>query len=149
MRIWSIKLEWLDSIGLVALWRESLLARAVLEGKTVGYVNHPQLERFKGSKNPLASIETYLYRVLEEAKRRRFGFDSEKIRYSIVDKGIKIPVSQGQLDYELEPLKFKLKNRSQEYYNRIADIKKGVPNQIFFSHPGKIESWEKVKALGG
>jgi hypothetical protein len=52
MRLWSIRLDWLDPIGLVALWRESLLAKAVLEGKTIGYKNHPQLLRFKSYSRP-------------------------------------------------------------------------------------------------
>ncbi len=147
MRIWSINLGWLDSIGIVALWRESLLARKVLEGNTKGYTNHPQLYRFKSSENPLACIETYLYYVLEEAKKRGFGFDGGKIKESIVDKSIKIPVAQGQLDYELELLKFKLKKRSPEYYAKIASTNKGEPNRMFVSHSGKIEDWEKVKTL--
>ena len=147
MRIWSINLQWLDSIGIVALWRESLLARRVLEGNTKGYANHPQLYRFKGSENPLAAIETYLHYVLKESKRRGFEFDGGKIKEGIVDKSIKIPVAQGQLDYELELLKFKLKKRSLEYYAKIASINRGEPNRMFVSHPGKIEDWEKVRAL--
>ena len=147
MRIWSINLGWLDSIGIVALWRESLLARSVLEGKTKGYTKHPQLDRFKSSQNPSVAIETYLYYVLEEAKKRGFDFDNGKIRDGLVDKSIKIPVSQGQLDYELELLRFKLKKRSQEYYEKIASTNKGKPNKLFVSHPGKTEAWEKVKAL--
>ena len=147
MRIWSINLGWLDSIGIVALWRESLLARSVLEGKTKGYTRHPQLDRFKSSQNSLAAIETYLYYVLEEAKKCGFDFDNGKIRNSLVDKSIKIPVSQGQLDYELELLKFKLNRRSQEYYIKIININNGKPNQMFVSHPGKIEAWEKIKRL--
>ncbi|OJI08094.1 MAG: hypothetical protein BK997_01140 [Candidatus Micrarchaeum sp. ARMAN-1] len=147
MRIWSIKLEWLDGIGLVALWRESLLAKAVLEGNTKGYTNHSQLYRFKNRESPIAAIETYLHYVLEEAKKRGFGFDEGKVRNEIIDKKIKIPVTQGQLDYELELLKFKLKRRSQKYYAKIAGIDKGEPNPMFVSHTGKIEPWEKVKKL--
>ncbi len=147
MRIWSIDLKWLDSIGLVALWRESLLAKAVLEGKTNGYMNHPQLYRFKKSKNPLVCIETYLYYVLEESKSREFKFDRRKIRDNIVNESIKIPVSQGQLNYELELLRFKLKKRSPEYYTKIANITEGRPNMMFVSHHGKIENWEKVRVL--
>ena len=147
MRLWSIDLGWLDSIGIVALWRESLLARAVLEGKTNGYVNHPQLYRFKSSEKPLAAIETYLYYVFEESLKRGFNFDNEKIRDNLIDKGIKIPVSQGQLDYELKLLKFKLKQRSQEYYKNISTINKGNPNSMFASHPGSIEVWERAKVL--
>jgi hypothetical protein len=52
MRIWSLHPKYLDSGGLVALWRESLMALHVLEGKTKGYKNHPQLARFKKAKKP-------------------------------------------------------------------------------------------------
>jgi hypothetical protein len=37
MRIWTISPAQLDRAGLVALWREALLAQAVLSGKTRGY----------------------------------------------------------------------------------------------------------------
>lgn len=46
MRLWTLHPEYLDRQGLVALWREAPLAKAVLEGKTRGYRRHPQLERF-------------------------------------------------------------------------------------------------------
>ena len=95
----------------------------------------------------MACIETYLYYVLEEAKKRGFEFDGGKIGGNIVDKSIKVPVAQGQLDYELELLKFKLKKRSPEYYAKIASTNKGEPNRMFVSHSGKIEDWEKVKTL--
>lgn len=36
MRIWSLHPKYLDSKGLIALWRESLLAQKVLMGKTSG-----------------------------------------------------------------------------------------------------------------
>jgi len=61
MRLWSIKFEYLDSKGIVALWREALLAKKVLEGKTKGYRNHPQLIRFKEQPDPLSAINAYLY----------------------------------------------------------------------------------------
>jgi len=43
MRIWSLHPKYLDSKGMVALWREALLAKQVLLNKTKGYKNHPQL----------------------------------------------------------------------------------------------------------
>jgi hypothetical protein len=43
MRLWSLHPQYLDPQGLVALWREALLAQAVLRGKTRGYKHHPQL----------------------------------------------------------------------------------------------------------
>jgi hypothetical protein len=41
---------YLDGRGLVALWREALLAQAVLRGRTRGY-RHPQLARFRSREN--------------------------------------------------------------------------------------------------
>jgi hypothetical protein len=58
MRLWSLHPAYLDSKGLVALWREGLLAKAVLKGQTKGYKNHPQLERFKFHPVPEAAIGT-------------------------------------------------------------------------------------------
>ena len=37
MRLWSLHPSYLDARGLVALWREGLLAQAVLKGRTRGY----------------------------------------------------------------------------------------------------------------
>jgi hypothetical protein len=56
MRIWSLHPKYLDAKGLVALWRESLLAKQALESKTKGYKNHPQLNRFKNSGNAVGWI---------------------------------------------------------------------------------------------
>ena len=39
MRLWSIHPKYLDCKGLVALWREALLAKKVLRGKTRKYAN--------------------------------------------------------------------------------------------------------------
>ena len=36
MRLWSLHPRYLDAKGLVALWREGLLAQAVLKGQTKG-----------------------------------------------------------------------------------------------------------------
>ena len=67
MRLWSLHPGYLDSQGLVALWREALLAQKVLAGKTRGYKNHPQLERFKAHPHPPQAIAAYLVSVWEEA----------------------------------------------------------------------------------
>jgi hypothetical protein len=75
----------LDTLGLVALWREGLLAKAVLEGKTKGYTKHPQLERFKSQKEPIAAINHYLWEVLVEAKKRVYKFDESTLKQIIDD----------------------------------------------------------------
>ena len=49
MRLWSLHPKYLDIKGLVACWREGLLARKVLLDQTKGYKNHPQLIRFNRS----------------------------------------------------------------------------------------------------
>jgi hypothetical protein len=79
MRIWTIHPKYLDRIGLVALWRETLLAKHVLEGKTKGYKNHPQLNRFKNTDNPVDSINQYLTIVYQDSVKRGFHFNKDKI----------------------------------------------------------------------
>ncbi len=144
MRLWSISFSYLDSIGLVALWRESLLAKAVLEGKTKGYTMHPQLERFKNSNEPLKSINSYLKYVLDEAMTRGYSFDPAKVDMGLVDTNIRIDVTQGQLDYELEHLKGKLKKRSPKDYIRLKGIEKAEPVGLFRAVKGGVEAWEKI-----
>jgi hypothetical protein len=146
MRLWSIKICWLDSIGLVALWREALLAKAVLKNSTEGYKNHPQLVRFREYHEPLRAINTYLLRINEEADRRGFAFNAGKIDAALVDKSIRMMISQGQLDYELALLKYKLRNRSIEKYKEIANYEKGEPNDLFVSYKGPVEAWEKTRS---
>ena len=70
MRLWSLHPKYLDKLGLLGLWRESLLAQKVLLGKTRGYRNHPQLIRFKRTSDPILYIGTYLYYVYLEGKGR-------------------------------------------------------------------------------
>ncbi|HEY5592787.1 MAG TPA: pyrimidine dimer DNA glycosylase/endonuclease V [Paludibacter sp.] len=106
MRIWSLHPKYLDSKGLVALWRETLLAKHVLEGKTKGYKNHPQLNRFKKAKYPLDLINHYLSEVYHEAINRNFNFDKQKINWRF--RKFKMPVTTGQLKYEVEHLLSKL-----------------------------------------
>ncbi len=65
----------------------------------------------------------------------------------LVDKDIRINVSQRQLDYELELLKYKLKARSLDAYRKIENLKKGEPNSIFVAYAGPVENWEKVKGI--
>jgi hypothetical protein len=57
MRLWSLHPRHLDARGLVALWREGLLARAALHGETRGYHHHPQLQRFLARRDPVAALD--------------------------------------------------------------------------------------------
>ena len=146
MRLWSISFKYLDRQGLLALWRESLLARKVLEGKTKGYKNHPQLNRFKNTSDPLAYINAYLDSIYQEALKRGYNFDAKKI--SLLKNKIKdIKVSNEQVDYEFKHLLGKLEMRNIEQFNRYKNVGNGKVkiNRIFRIEPGKIESWERVK----
>ena len=137
MRIWSIHPKYLDNKRLVAVWRESLLARAVLGGKTKAYKNHPQLIRFKNSKNPLLFINSYLYYIYQESVKRNFKFNASKINKSLTNE--KILVTDKQVSYELEHLKKKL--NYPEYFNEVVVIE---INPLFEVVKGEIEGWEKL-----
>ena len=143
MRLWSLHPGYLDSQGLVALWREALLAQKVLAGKTRGYKNHPQLERFKTQSHPQESIAAYLFSVWEESCRRGYSFDKTKIGSKRT--GGKITVTKGQLRYEFEWLCAKLKKRSPEQYHAIASAKKITPHSLFRQVSGPVAGWERVK----
>lgn len=142
MRLWSIHPKYLDSKGLLAVWREALLAKKVLEGKTKGYKYHPQLIRFKNHKKPLIAINAYLLEIYKEAKIRGYNFDKQKIK--IVKFNNKIPVTSGQIKFEFQCLLKKLKSRDNEKYKQLKAIKKAEINSTFLLTPGKIEKWEKI-----
>lgn len=143
MRIWSLHPQFLDSKGLVALWRETLLAQKVLQGKTKGYKNHPQLERFKNSNFPLEFIGSYLEHVWIEAQRRGYSFDYEKIQKKIpTSSRKKIKVTDEQIKYEIKHLSQKLKLRDPTFYNQLKKTKKILIHPIFREVPGPIEDWE-------
>lgn len=141
MRIWSIHPQYLDARGLVALWRESLLAQAVLRGETTGYRNHPQLERFKNHPEPQALIALYLQAVYDEAVTRGYHFDRSKIQP--VDGNFKLPVTQGQIDYEWKHLMEKLRGRQPDLHQKWISVVSPTLHPLFVICPGDVESWEK------
>ena len=116
MRIWSLHPKYLDAKGLVALWRETLLAKHVLENKTKGYKNHPQLNRFKKLKHPLNAVNFYLSIVLKEAEARGYNFNSKKISSF---KKSRLTVTKGQMNYEAIHLLKKLKIRDPKRFNEL------------------------------
>ncbi|GIW71184.1 MAG: pyrimidine dimer DNA glycosylase /DNA-(apurinic or apyrimidinic site) lyase [Planctomycetota bacterium] len=143
MRLWSIHPKYLDSKGLVALWREGLLAKAVLEGKTEGYRAHPQLHRFREQESPVAAINAYLHAVLEEARLRSFRFDETKLSPA-VEVG-PIAVSVGQLRYEWGHLLAKLKQRDPVRFRDLCRTQDPDPHPLMTIVPGTVEPWEVVK----
>ncbi|HZW11583.1 MAG TPA: pyrimidine dimer DNA glycosylase/endonuclease V [Noviherbaspirillum sp.] len=142
MRLWSINPKLLDKIGLVALWREALLAQKVLLGQTKGYKFHPQLVRFQACVDPVLAIGCYLGEVATEAERRGYRFDSTKI----VKRGNcpSVPVHQGQMEYEWKHLLAKLQVRSPAVYETHHGISMPSAHPMFHIVPGGIETWERV-----
>ena len=143
MRLWSLHPKYLDRQGLVALWREGLLAQKVLAGKTKAYKSHPQLDRFYESSDPLAFIGAYLSHVVEEASGRNYHFDSTKI-IRVPHRTYRIKVNRGQLKYEREHLLKKLKKRSPEIYRKWFRKKNYQVHPIFQLKAGGIEKWERL-----
>jgi hypothetical protein len=141
MRLWSIKPEYLDAKGLVALWREGLLARKVLAGRTTGYKRHPQLLRFKEMKKPVAAMDAYLDEVYREACRRGYSFNHSKIKPS--GRLSRIWVNKGQAEYEMTHLRKKLRKRDLKAYARLKPVKDPAVNRVFKIRDGGVEKWEK------
>jgi hypothetical protein len=142
MRIWSLHPKYLDRQGLLACWRETLLAQKVLQGDTKGYHHHPQLIRFRNCPDPLAAIATYLVSVAEEAEARSYTFNLLKINSARLT--YKIPVTQGQVLYEWAHLKTKLSRRDPLRLAQIFGIEIPECNPLFEIVAGSVESWEKV-----
>lgn len=140
MRLWSLHPKYLDNPGLVALWREALLAQAVLKGQTRGYTRHPQLNRFRASPSPLAAIAFYLQVVHAEATRRACRFDPAK--FIPVDSVEPLSVTQGQLEYEWAHLKAKLEIRAPQLLAGFRTIGLPEPHPLFRVVPGPVADWE-------
>ncbi len=140
MRLWSLHPRYLDARGLVGLWREALLAQRVLAGGTKGYRHHPQLTRFRRQAEPLAAIAAYLVAVQQEAARRGYRFDAAKI--AALPQAQKLTVTEGQLRYELELLRFKLRQRAPDALQAIGSLLEPEPHPLFLVVPGEVEPWE-------
>ena len=128
MRLWTINFKYLDTKGLVALWRAALLAKNVLEGLTRGYKNHPQL-------------------IYKEACARGYKFDVAKVGKFDAENLSKIAVTRGQIEYEFSFLQEKLKLRDLKKYKENLKVKNIEISTIFTKIDGEIEPWGKVKTL--
>lgn len=141
MRIWSLHPKYLDARGLVALWREGLLAQAVLRGKTKGYVHHPQLARFREQSLPVGFIAEYLRGVHAEAVIRGYRFAAGKIARSKVSG--RLAVTRGQIEFEWRHLTEKLKTRDPQWLARLGSVRAPQPHPLFRVVRGDVAEWEK------
>lgn len=163
MRLWSINPRYLDCIGLVALWREALLAQKVLKGGppyNVPYGRHPQLQRFKETPEPLRTLRYYLGEVYREARLRNYNFNKKLISPipRSLDESERPRVTQGQIIYELKFLLKKLRQRDSEKKYWVSrdlaifidksDTDQPFMNRTFTLTQGEnTEPWEKVKDI--
>lgn len=144
MRLWTIHPRYLDTKGLVAAWREGLLAQKVLRGQTRGYTRHPQLRRFQTSTSPIGAIAGYLMEIANEGDRRGYKFDRSKIfpdgsRESLIE-------TRGQLLFEWSHLKRKLRRRSPKIYRACCRIDRPRPHPLFRIVAGPIQEWERTNS---
>lgn len=141
MRLWTLHPSYLDRIGLVALWREGLLAQKVLAGGTRGYRDHPQLVRFRRHSDPVRAIGSYLQVVVEEAVARGYRFDAARI----VNPGECEPIecTEGQLAFERAHLLAKLRVRDPDRSERLERGGALVAHPLFVVRPGGVAEWER------
>lgn len=141
MRLWTLHPKYLDPQGLVALWREALLARAVLRGETRGYRQHPQLERFREQAAFRSAINAYLAAVYAESVARGYTFDQSKL--GPVRDHLSIPATTGQLAYEWQHLLCKLEVRSPAFFARWHDVDLPEAHPLFDVIDGPLSTWER------
>lgn len=141
MRLWSLHPRHLDARGLVALWREALLAQQVLLGETRGYRHHPQLDRFRSAGDPAGAIACYLESVATEAAGRGYRFDRSRIRAAADE--VRLPVTAGQLAHEWAHLRAKLERRAPAELARMAAVNRLEPHPMFDVVAGGVEAWER------
>ena len=142
MRLWSLHPKYLDRQGLLALWREGLLAQTVLRGRAKGYRRHPQLSRFHAHRAPAGAIADYLRGVYAESVARGYQFEHGKIRRPR-SRG-RMTVTRGQVAFEWRHLMAKLRRRDPALHAKLAPIKHPRPHPFFRIVPGPIEPWEKT-----
>jgi hypothetical protein len=141
MRLWTLHPRYLDAKGLVAAWRESLLAQKVLLGQTHGYRNHPQLERFREHLDPIAMVAAYLRPLRAEATVRGYSFDGSKI--APAGPCGTVEETDGQLLHEWRHLLLKLSARAPALHAQIAEVVFPEPHPLFTIVPGSKRPWEK------
>lgn len=140
MRLWSLAPAQLDRAALVAGWREGLLAQKVLSGSTLGYRNHPQLQRFRAHPHPDRAIAAWLLGLADEAERRAYRFDRSKIVSSPCSWG-ELTVTTGQLELERIHLLGKVRQRQPNWIEHLAHADS---HPLFCVVQGAVEPWERA-----
>lgn len=148
MRIWSLHPRYLDRQGLVACWRETLLAQAVLAERTRGYLAHPQLERFRSHADPIGVIGAYLRGIAVEADARGYSFDRSRIDRPDARADEILMVTTGQLELEWAHLSAKLAVRNPDLLALWSSVSVPDPHPLFHVLDGPVAPWERVQPEG-
>ena len=120
----------------------------MLLGRTKGYTRHPQLERFRATRAPVATIAAYLRAVRDEADARGYAFDASRIaRTRTRADGLR--VSRGQLAYERTHLAAKLARRDPARIAALRDVRTPRAHPLFRVVAGDVASWERGRPRGG
>ncbi|GAB3786545.1 pyrimidine dimer DNA glycosylase/endonuclease V [Dyella agri] len=143
MRLWSLHPRYLDAKGLVALWREALLARAVLRDATRGYRHHPQLDRFREHPAPRQAINAYLAAVYAEAQARGYSFDRSRFG-PVRGEVAMLPLNDGQLDLEWRHLLAKLALRDPARHACWQGLARPDCHPLFRLRRGPVAAWERA-----
>lgn len=147
MRLWSLHPKHLDKSGLIACWREGLLAFSVLkriakgEAK-IGYRNHSQLVRFKQQSDPILYVSDYLHHIVDEAQQR--GYNYKRSKLLPYDGSLTMTVTAGQIVLEYQHLASKLITRSPDQGKKLLSIPSPDLHPMFKMIEGKVEDWEKI-----
>jgi Pyrimidine dimer DNA glycosylase len=147
VRLWTVHPKYLDARGLVAVWREGLLARAVLRDRTLGYRHHPQLARFRARPDPVACLNAYLRVIYAEALGRGYRFDAAKLGRVLTRR--QIPETRGQLAYEWAHLRGKLEQRDAERHQALVRARRPLAHPLFAIRPGPVRAWERAARKRG
>jgi len=154
MRLWSIHPEYLDVLGLVAAWKEGIqginaLKRSMKEpeNKSIMFLNHPQLKRFKSTGNPIKYLNWYLSEVFYESLKRGYKFNKNLIEIPTEKEDAIIPVTTGQIKYEVKLLmyKYEYERKRKPTGNKLFNIAELYLHPLFYKVCGEIEEWEKVR----
>jgi len=146
MRLWTLHPKYLDPRGMVACWREALLAQAVLAGRTRGYRHHPQLQRFREQAKPLHAIAAFLAGIDREARNRGYRFNANKISHRTWTG--RMTETDGQLLFEWTHLLNKLRTRAPLLHQQFQTIATPEPHPLFRIIPGDIRDWERSSKPG-
>lgn len=133
---------YLDRRGLVALWREGLLAQAVLRGATRGYRHHPQLTRFSQCRAPVSVLASYLRVVHDEASHRGYTFRRAKVART-AERAWPLTVTRAQLAFEWSHLLAKVAERDVAWWRSLARVRRARPHPMFTLVDGPVAEWER------